>query len=370
MRKIFTSESVTEGHPDKLCDLIADTLLDEYLIRDKNARVAIEVMVSKNKVFISGEVSSLASLDINFIVRNTIKSIGYFGVEYDIDYKTCDIYINISRQSPDIALAINDGNPGAGDQGIIFGYACTETNELMPFPIMLAHKLSKRLSYVRKKNLVKGLGPDGKTQVSIEYDDDMILRVEAIVVAIQHKDIVDLESLRAEVISKVIYHVVDKSLIDKDTKIIINSAGRFVIAGPLADTGLTGRKLMVDTYGGYARNGGGALSGKDGTKVDRSAAYMARFIAKNIVWNGYAKKCEIQLSYAIGIKNPISISIETFGTGIITDEEIISKIQRKFDLTPGGMIKCLDLQTPIYRKTTNYGHFGKNNLPWEKKVFF
>lgn len=369
MKRLFTSESVTEGHPDKLCDLISDSLLDEYLKGDSNSRVAIESVAGKDTIFITGEVTSKSEVDVDKVVRQTIKSIGYFG-NSDINYETCNIIVNITTQSPDISLGTNDLIGGAGDQGIMFGYACLETEELMPLPIMLAHKLSKRLSEVRKNNIIKSIGPDGKTQVTVLYDDDKVIGIDTILISTQHKDGKDIDLLKKEIIENVINYVVDKDLIMDSTKILINPTGRFVIGGPLGDSGLTGRKIIVDTYGGYARHGGGAFSGKDPTKVDRSAAYMARLLAKNVVWNGYAKKCEIQLSYAIGVPEPISIYIETFNTNTISDEEIIEKIKSRFDLTPKGIIDYLGLRKPIYKTTTNYGHFGKNELPWERKVEF
>ena len=380
MKKFFTSESVTEGHPDKLCDLISDSLLDAYLEKDKNSRVAIETIASKNKVFVTGEVTSKANYndkDLEEIIRNTIKSIGYFG-DVDIDYKTCEVEILISAQSPDIALGVDnsleskegDSNfkEGAGDQGLMFGYACLDTEEYMPFAITYAHKLSKALADARKNGEIKGIGPDGKTQITVEYDDDKIKRIDAIVVSTQHTEEKDIEELRKEIKEKIINKVIPNELLDESTKYFINSTGRFVIAGPLGDSGLTGRKIIVDTYGGMSRHGGGCFSGKDPTKVDRSGAYMARHVAKNIVANGYAKKCEIQISYAIGVAKPTSISIETFGTNTIPEEEIIKKVEEKFDLTPRGIMNYLGLQNPIYKQTTNYGHFGKKGLPWENIV--
>ena len=367
MKKLFTSESVTEGHPDKLCDLISDSLLDAYLKVDKDVRAGIETMAGKNKIFITGEVTSKKEIDIEKIVRKTIKSIGYLG-NNDIDYKTCDIEINLSKQSPDIAMGTNDLIGGAGDQGMMFGYACKETKEYMPIAISLAHKLTKRLTEVRKDKIIKGLGPDGKSQVTIEYDDDIIKRIDTIVISTQHKENKNITKLKEEIKKEVIDKVIDKKLIDKDTKIYINPTGRFVIGGPLGDSGLTGRKIIVDTYGGYAHHGGGAFSGKDPSKVDRSASYMARCIAKNIVANNLADKCEIQLSYAIGINKPISIYINTFNTNKISEEKIIDIINNNFDLTPLGIINYLDLRKPIYSKTTNYGHFGKEELPWEKII--
>ena len=377
MKYLFTSESVTEGHPDKLCDYISDSVLDECLKQDKNSRVACETLASKGEVYITGEISSKANINIEQIARNTIKEIGYNNASLDIDYKTCKIIVNISKQSSDIAMGVdksledkegeNISSEGAGDQGIMFGFACDETENYMPLPINLAHKLAKKLSEVRKSKEIRGLSPDGKVQVTVEYDDGKPIRVDTVVLSTQHVDGKDIEELRKEVKEKIIFKVIPKKLIDENTKYYINPTGRFVIGGPLGDSGLTGRKIIVDTYGGYARHGGGAFSGKDATKVDRSASYMARFLAKNIVANGYAKKCEIQLSYAIGVAKPVSIFVDTFGTETIPSTEIIKKVE-KFDLTPRGIINYLDLQKPIYKLTTNYGHFGKENLPWEKIV--
>ena len=378
MKKLFTSESVTSGHPDKLCDYISDSILDAYLEKDPNSRVAMETVASKNQIFITGEVTSNAQIDIETIVREAIKSIGYLGAEIDIDYKTCKIEYNISKQSSDIAMGVNNsyedknglnvGSEGAGDQGLMFGFACNETEELMPLPISLAHKLARRLEEVRIKNIIPNLGPDGKVQVTVEYNDNTPVRIHTIVVSTQHTDEISLVDLRQQIIHHVVDFVVPSNLLDTKTKYYINPTGRFVIGGPLGDSGLTGRKIIVDTYGGYSRHGGGAFSGKDPTKVDRSASYMARFLAKNIVANDFAEKCEIQLSYAIGVAKPISIYIDTFGTGKISDEEIVKIIKNKFDLTPRGIINYLDLQKPIYTRTTNYGHFGKSDLPWEQVV--
>lgn len=378
MRKLFTSESVTEGHPDKLCDYISDSVLDSYLEKDRNSRVACEVMCGKGEVFVTGEITSNANINIEEVVRNTIKEIGYFGKDIDIDYKTCKIHINISKQSPDIALGVNKSledkegenlqSEGAGDQGIMFGFACDETKELMPLPISLAHKLSKKLAEVRKNGTINYLGPDGKVQVTVEYEGNTPIRVDTIVVSTQHKAEIDLDKIKKDIQEKVIKTTIQKELLDDKTKYFINPTGRFVIGGPLGDSGLTGRKIIVDTYGGYSRHGGGAFSGKDATKVDRSASYMARHIAKNVVANGYAKKCEIQLAYSIGVAKPVAIYVDTFGTNTIPEEEIVSKIENKFDLTPRGIINYLELQKPIFKQTTNYGHFGKSELAWEKIV--
>ena len=362
----FTSESVTEGHPDKLADLISDTILDECLKQDKNSRVAVETFVSTNKVTIAGQITTKAEFDIDKLVRETIKEIGYDDETVDMDYRTCKIDINITKQSQDIAMGVDTG--GAGDQGIMFGYACDETPNYMPYAIYMAHKLSKRLTDVRKQGIIPYLRPDGKTQVTVEYEDEKPKRIETILISTQHLESANLDQLKKDIIEKVIKVEVPEKMMDENTKIYINPTGRFVIGGPLGDTGLTGRKIIVDTYGGYARHGGGCFSGKDASKVDRSAAYMLRFIAKNIVANGYAKKCEIQVSYAIGMKEPLSICVNTFGTSTKSEAELVDLIKEKFDLTPDGIIKYLDLKRPIYSKTTNYGHFGKNDLPWEKII--
>lgn len=362
----FTSESVTEGHPDKICDNISDTILDECLKQDRESRVAIETFVSNNNVTIAGQITTKANINIEKIVREKLKEIGYDNEKTDIDYRICKINIDITKQSPDIALGVDVG--GAGDQGIMFGFACDETPNYMPYAIYMAHKLSKRLTYVRKQGIIPYLRPDGKTQVTIEYEDEKPKRIETILISSQHLESANLDQLKKDIIENVIKKEVPENMMDENTKIYVNPTGRFVIGGPLGDTGLTGRKIIVDTYGGYARHGGGCFSGKDASKVDRSAAYMLRFIAKNIVANGIAKKCEIQVSYAIGMKEPLSIYVNTFGTGTKTDEEIVELIKQKFDLTPDGIINYLNLKEPIYEETTNYGHFGKENLPWEKII--
>ncbi len=362
----FTSESVTEGHPDKLCDSISDAILDECLKQDENSRVAIETFAANNNITIAGQLTTTAIIDVEKIVRNRIKEIGYDNSNTDMDYRTCNINIDIEKQSSDIALGVDVG--GAGDQGIMFGYACDERKNYMPYAIDVAHKLAKRLTQVRKENILPYLRPDGKTQVTVEYENDIPKRIETILISTQHTEDVTQEELKIGIINNVILEVVPKAMIDENTKIYVNPTGRFVIGGPLGDTGLTGRKIIVDTYGGYARHGGGCFSGKDATKVDRSAAYMLRHIAKNIVANGYAKKCEIQVAYAIGMKEPLSIYVNTFGTSEKTDEELAQLIKEKFDLTPAGIIEYLGLKEPIYSQTTNYGHFGKENLPWEKII--
>ena len=379
MKRLFTSESVTEGHPDKLCDYISDSILDSYLSLDPYSRVACETVAGKGEIYITGEITSNAEVDIEKVVRNAIKEVGYCDSATDIDYRTCNIIVKISKQSADIALGVDksletkQGNQellGAGDQGLMFGFACDETKELMPLPISLAHKLSKQLTYVRKQNIIDYIKPDGKVQVTVEYEDNKPKRVDTIVISTQHNENVDLNILKQDIKKEVINKIVPSELLDENTKYFINPTGRFIIGGPLGDSGLTGRKIIVDTYGGYSRHGGGAFSGKDPTKVDRSASYMARHIAKNVVANGYANKCEVQLAYAIGVAYPVSVYVNTFGTNTISEEEISNKITDKFDLTPNGIIDYLNLRKPIYRLTTNYGHFGKENLSWEKIISF
>ena len=378
MKRLFTSESVTEGHPDKLCDYISDSILDAYFEKDPYSRVACETVAGKGQILVTGEITSTADVDIEQIVRNTVKEIGFDNAETDIDYRTCKVLLNISKQSSDIALGVDkslesktgskEESEGAGDQGMMFGFATDETDEYMPMPIYLAHKLAKRLTEVRREKIIDYIRPDGKVQVTVEYDKDMPKRIDTIVVSTQHNADADLEQLKKDIKEYVVKPVVPENLLDENTRYFINPTGRFVTGGPLGDSGLTGRKIIVDTYGGYSRHGGGAFSGKDPTKVDRSAAYMARYIAKNIVANGFAKKCEIQLSYAIGVAQPVSIYVDTFGTGKIPENEIVKKIKNTFNLTPRGIIKSLDLRRPIYKQTTNYGHFGKENLPWEKVI--
>lgn len=379
MRKLFTSESVTEGHPDKLCDYISDSVLDSFLALDPYSRVACETVAGKGEIYLTGEITSNAKVNIEEVVRNAIKEVGYTDEKHDIDYRTCKVIVNLSKQSSDIAMGVDKSletkkgemeSEGAGDQGLMFGFACSETDELMPLPISLAHKLAKRLTLVRKEKIIDYIKPDGKVQVTVEYEGDTPKRIDTIVVSSQHNEDVSLEELKKDIKEKVIKPIVPNNLLDENTKYYINPTGRFVIGGPLGDSGLTGRKIIVDTYGGYSRHGGGAFSGKDPTKVDRSASYMARHIAKNVVANKYALKCEVQLAYAIGVAKPVSIYVDTFGTNTISEEEIAEKIENTFNLTPTGIINYLDLRKPIYRKTTNYGHFGKDELPWEKIIKF
>lgn len=378
-KKLFTSESVTEGHPDKICDQISDSILDAYLAEDPMSRVACETAITTGLVLVMGEITSKATVDIQKIVRNTINEIGYNNSEYGFDCNTCGVIVALDKQSADIALGVDNSLEskehtsnsliGAGDQGMMFGYATNETEEYMPYPISLAHKLTKKLSEVRKNGTLAYLRPDGKSQVTVEYDENGApLRLDAIVISSQHAESVSEETLRADIKKYVIDEVIPAHLVDDDTKFYINPTGRFVIGGPNGDSGLTGRKIIVDTYGGYARHGGGAFSGKDCTKVDRSAAYAARYLAKNIVAAGLADKCEIQLSYAIGVAEPTSIMVDTFGTGKIDDDKIVAMIRENVDITPMGIIETLDLRRPIYKQTAAYGHFGRHDLdlPWEK----
>ena len=365
-RFLFTSESVTEGHPDKMADQISDAILDACLAEDPYSRVACETLLTTGLAFIAGEITTKAYVDFPAIVRGTVMAIGYTDATYGFDQETCAVISSIHEQSPDIAMGVDPG--GAGDQGMMFGYATNETEELMPMPIILAHRLTHRLADLRKSGQLDWLRPDGKSQVTVEYDKDhRPVRVDAVVVSTQHSELVDNKKLRAEVLQHVIQHVIPPNMLDADTKYHINPTGRFVVGGPMGDTGLTGRKIIVDTYGGMGRHGGGCFSGKDPTKVDRSACYMARYIAKNIVASGLAERCEVQLAYAIGVAEPVSVMVDTFDSGKVSEGRLVELVRKNFQLTPKGIIESLNLRRPIYKKTAAYGHFGRKDpdFTWE-----
>ncbi|HEY3266435.1 MAG TPA: methionine adenosyltransferase [Armatimonadota bacterium] len=365
-KHLFTSESVTEGHPDKMADQISDAILDAILAEDENARVACETFLTTGLCVVGGEITTSTYVDVPSLVRQTITEIGYTRAKFGFDAETCGVVSAIQHQSPDIAQGVDTG--GAGDQGMMFGFACTETEELMPLPIMLAHKLCRQLTYVRKTNLIPYLRPDGKSQVSVEYDGNTPVRIDTVLISSQHAPTIPAETIREDIIEKVIKPILPDGLWDETTRFLVNPTGKFAVGGPQGDTGLTGRKIIVDTYGGYARHGGGAFSGKDPTKVDRSAAYMARYVAKNIVAAGLAERCELQVAYAIGVAEPVSLSVDTFGTGKASDAEIVALVRRYFDMTPKGIITKLGLRRPIYKQTAAYGHFGRTDLsvPWEE----